>query len=884
MAYARDGNDRMFNASNLNDLYSRFDRKCFLALNGLSPLFITTPNGENYEQTTVPFGVVYQYRRDPSTCRRLGGAQFYSGSAIVNDYNQSKAYDELSKLEVKHQDVEGGQVYVDTFGPVAPSFTCDVASIHYSFELLTREVDGKRYDVHLGYDPTSNLQTSYVSGSLGFFPRLPPSRIHKHKTAVADIFIEGYLEFSIKNTYQRYDCWRVHNCNATKLTVQLQSSSGSSTSVIIEPSSCRSFRRSPDGEWITAWPNGSVCRYFFPYLFGDVPYFAGGPPAGANYSQIGFMAIEISARANNIANPFLLFQWQNAMYAQLDPRNQHSILSAYKGAYQDPLKDSTIIGNSIFTWGRAKVAKLKAGVIIEEYFKTFSGMETLIEDLENIGLTVTKASGSLTLVPKEQDTTVLIFPVDANIFVGGTGNLFWNIVPAGINVVTSYPNGFASTTNYTTSTITWIFQVPDLFDTILTLRKLVAVQELYYATIDDVPTEVLESIVSKVTLTPIGLVCCGVSALPIVYNYTKHRYYEQAATSANLFIQSRSIGEGQQNNPPSPTDWYNTRFVSPVHTYLFHAAGTFYENVIPKAGIAFVPPRGPWGFASSVYDEELSRVLNVTTGGADFWINKWGAANGKDNQVRILGQPNQTLQTPIQTTTQTPNLVADDVFYDLDNPKMAGVAGVTTLGGIYNLAQINYRDTGQYFNLPYIPSFVSQTGGTGPIFHKIKKSAWLWNSLEYAVDAWTRSIPLCMGNYASPLIGGITLRSIIDVANLDSDNSSGRIAFWISESQYSQLLTNGILAYKVDPTPPSLLVLYFVAPEDLESYCKRFGFNSYNFDAYKQFFSITQDTIPFRSYSAGEKTDSVEYFRQNVVFPDFPATYYGSLRYVDLNA
>ena len=876
MAYASDGNDRMFNASNLNDLYSRFDRKCFLALNGLSPLFITNPAGEFYEQVTVPFGVIYQYRRDPSTCRRLGGVQYYSASVIVNDYNQSKAYDELSKLEVKNLDVAGGQVYVDTFGPVAPSFTCDIRSIHYSFELLTREVNGKRYDVHLGWDPTSNLQTSYVSGSLGFFPRLPPSRIHKHKTAVADIFIEGYLEFSIKNTYQRYDCWRVHNCNATKLTVQLQSSSGSSTSVIIEPSSCRSFRRSPDGEWITTWPNGSVCRYFFPYLFGDVPYFAGGPPAGANFSELGFMAIEISARANNIANPFLLFQWQNAMYAQLDPRNQHSILSAYKGAYQDPLKDSTIIGNSIFTWGRAKVAKLKNGVIIQEYFKTFSRMETLVEDLESIGLTVTKAQGSLTLVPKEQNTTVLIFPVDANIFVGGTGNLFWNIIPTGIVVETSYPNGFAYNTNYVTSTSGWLsIEVTDLFDTILTLRKLVAIQEGYYFAIDDVPTEVPESIVSKVTLTPIGLVCCGVSALPIIYDYTKHRYYEQAATSANLFIQSRSIGEGQQSDPPSPVDWYNTRFISPVHTYLFHAAGTWYENVMPKVGIAFVPPRGPWGFASSVYDAELSRVLSVTTGGADFWINKWGAANGKDNQVRILGQPNQTLQTPIQTTTQTPNLVADDVFYDLDNPKMAGVAGVTTLGGIYNLAQINYRDTGQYFNLPYIPSFVSQTGGTGPIFHKIKKSAWLWNSLEYAVDAWTRSIPLCMGNKSAPLIGGVPLGSV----NLGgSDNSSGRIAFFVNDSEYDKLLTNGILAYSTAPS------YNWVAPEDLESYCERFGFNSYNFDAFKDLYSTTQDTIPFRSYSAGEKTDSVEYFRQNVVFPDFPATYYGSLRYVDLTA
>jgi hypothetical protein len=84
------------------------------------------------------------------------------------------------------------------------------------------------------------------------------------------------------------------------------------------------------------------------------------------------------------------------------------------------------------------------------------------------------------------------------------------------------------------------------------------------------------------------------------------------------------------------------------------------------------------------------------------------------------------------------------------------------------------------------------------------------------------------------------------------------------------LLTNGILAYKVDPS------YYYVAPEDLESYCERFGFKSYNFDAYKDYFSTTQDAIPFRSYSEGEKTDSVEYVA--------PPTYYGSLRYVDLTA
>lgn len=870
MAYARDGNDRMFNASNLNDLYSRFDRKCFLALNGCSQLFITNPDSTVHLAGSFylggNYGIIYQYRKDPSICRRLGDVAVNQsfGSPIINNHDQSRAWSELSKLEVKHEDIAGGQVYLDKFGPFPVPFDCDLTPIQFSFELLTREVNGKRYDVHLGWDPTSNLQTSFVSNSLGNVPRLPPSRIHKHKTAVADIFIEGYLEFSIKNTYQRYDCWRVHNCNASNLIVKLQSDSGSSVSVIIEPSSCRSFRRSPDGEWITAWPNGSACRYFFPYLAGDVPFFAGGPPPDASWVQQGFISINVSAYANNVANPFLLFAWQTMLSAQLDPRNQHNILSVYKGAYQDPLKDSTIIGNAIFTWGRAKVVKLKAGVLIEEYFKTFSGMETLVQDLESIGLTVTKAPGSLTLVPKEQNTTVFIYPVDANIFTGGgTVDFSWTIVPAGLSVITTYGN--INT---------------DVFDTIQTLRRRLMLDYNYYTgkTLVDSPAEVPESKVSKVTLTPLGLVCCVATADSIYFSYNQHKNNEHAAVTSNYFgasnvyIQSRSLGEGQQSDPPLPTDYSNTRFVSYVLTIIFHSTSVFYAKVMPFGGQAFVPPGGPWGFASMVSDPELSRVTNQPRGGADFWINKWGAAGGKDNEVRILGQPNQTLQKPHQTTTSAPPTVADDVFYSLDKPKMAGVAGYKE--GYDNLAQINLRHPDQYFNLPYV--------AVGPIFHKIKKSAWLWNSLEWAVDAWTRSAPLCMGNKSAPLIGGFPLGSLpLGI----SDNSSGSIAFSISEPVYSELLTNGILAYKEDATSTTP-VRYWIAPEDLESYCKRFGFRSYNFDALKLPSShanyLTQDKIPYRSYSAGEKTDSVEFFRENVQFPDVPTRYYGSLRYVDL--
>lgn len=868
----------MFNASNLNDLYSRFDRKCFLALNGLSPLF-GTDLGLNYYSLNVPYGVVYQYRRDPATCRRLAGPDAY-----LENYDQSKAYEELSKLENAFFDVSGGQVYVDKYLPSDPPVTIDVKQIHFSFELLKRRVDGRDYDVHLGWDPPNSTQTSYINGSLGFSPRFPPSRIHKHETAVADIYIEGFSDFTIKNTYQRYDCWRVHNCNASTLTVSLQNPDNSSTTIQIEPSSCRSFRRDSSGNWVTSWSNGNPCRYFFPYFSRDVPFFAGGPPSSTAGT---FMAIERSASANNIANPFILFRWQAALFAQLDPDLRFNILSTYRESYKDPIKDSELIGDCVFTWGRAKVVEVINGVVSRDFFKTFTSTATLVDDLEDIGIAVTQSHGSLSLIPKTENASIAIYPVDANVFVGGTTNPYWLIPNTGTVVSTVYPASYS--TENQDSTIGWIpLNQPDFFESISIFRRRIAVEERYLSSYDDI-TQVPDSIISPVTLTPAGLCCSAVTGLPLQtwdgLAFDEMRGYERRASVGTLFIQARNAGDA-----PPTSSFSGSKYISGIRTYLFHVLVTssYYENILPilsstNYNAAFVPPNGPWGFASSVYDANLSRVLQTSTGGQDFWINKWGASNGRDAKVRILGQPDQTLQTPIQTTTQTPAKVPDDVFTDLNNPKMAGLAGVITLGGDFNLSQINYRDLNQYFNLPYSPTFVTQSGGTGPIFHKIPKSAWLWNLLEWAVSSWTRAIPVCMGNENVPLIGGSPLKNVIDTYNIASSDTSGRRAFAISQIQHDQLITAGIPAYRQQLPPPFPVGTYdyWVASEDLASYCKSLGFNSYNFDTLDDILTPTR-RFEERSYSAGEKTMVSSYVDSASFGPFVSKLLYGSIRFVDL--
>lgn len=883
MPYAFSPADEMFNSSNLNDLYARFDRKCFLTLNGKSPLFGTRLSDGGYG-LPIPYGVVYQYRRDAATCRRLASAQY------LENYSQQAANFALSQLEVVNQDLTNGQVYVDRHIPLASTLSVDIKSIHFSFELLKRSVGGIDYDVHLGWEPTSPSLKSVVKNSLGFdIPLLPPGRIHKHRLAVADIWIEGFSDFIISNKWQRYDCWRIHNCNSTALEVELQLPDGGSTTVSIEPCSCRAFRRAPNGLWITTWPGGEPCRYFFPYLSGDVPYFAGGPPTAGATSH--FIDIEKSAAANNIADPFILFRWYQAMWGQIDPDAAHDILTAYRGAYADPMVESNFIGDVVFTWGRAKVVRsfASSGITIDERIVNFAGVETLLEDLESIGTYASQSAGSLSIYSRNPNVRIRIYPIDANIFVGGINKPYWEITATPASFSTSYP-----TSMYRQDTSQMGFEgfaptnLPDIFETIKDLRRRIAVEEGYFLNYNDEP-DVAYDRVSRIYLTPIGLICFAVSDGPIslfdgTYAYSTIDAYEKRANVNEVFIRSRNIGDA---GPFS--GFANKKFVGSVRTYILQGGSTYasFERIFPRlftstgtesrgVNAAFVPAGGPWGFASSVYDPELSRVLGVSAGGADFWINKWGGANGVDATVRVLGQPDQTLQTPIQTTTATPSLVRDDVFRDANGCKMAGLAGETTNGGLVNIAQINYKILDQYFDLPYEPSLTPQAEGTGPIFHKLPKSAWLWNLLEWFVESWTRSIPLCMGNESAPLIGGIPLRTLMDTLNTGSATDSGQQSYAITAAQYADFLSNGINAYRVALPPPMPPGTYdhWVPAQALADYCARYGFTSFNFDTFDALIGATR-RIPLRSYSEGETTQVASY-------KDGPQLF-RSIRYVKLD-
>jgi len=502
MPVATDKRQRMFNARNLNDLYARFDNKCARALDGKTPFVVGL-------SSKIPFGVQYDYCIDPAT-------SFYvTGSTPT----QTQIAIELSKLESKYLDVSGGQVYVDHYVTSFNSSYCNVGSIQKSFELHKRNVDGIDYDVHLGWDDWDSGFDSYVRSyfsSVGSAPSLPPGRIHNHKNAVAEIRIEGLLTFKIiLNSYKRFDCWRVHNCGSKDMRVLLQLPDGSAETKTVPAMGCRSFRRRADGTWATTWRDGTACTYFFPYFTGDVPYFAGGPPMYGQPDSLS-VCMERSAKANNIANPFLLLQWMRAMGAWVDARFAYDIRALYP-EYSDPTDANTAIGDAIFTWGRARVQIYSSisGVVFEDYITVFTGVTDFMPKLQRIGINAEVSGDVLVMSSKRPNAIVRIYPIDCNVFFG-SADPYWQINPTTTYISIAYPSYY-----YTQSVATpnaasqWQSgNVSTWMETMRTLRRRVAVEEGFLNAYDD-EVDISEEKVGIVRLSSIGLTVTASTAVGI---------------------------------------------------------------------------------------------------------------------------------------------------------------------------------------------------------------------------------------------------------------------------------------------------------------------------------------------------------------------------------
>ena len=666
----------------------------------------------------------------------------------------------------------------------------DVLAIHYSFELHRRTINGVQYDCHLGYAPPDawppgNPQaTSYVRSKFDpLTPVFPPGRIHKHKLAVAEIACEGLAEFRISRTWQRYDCYRVHNCGSSGLTVWLEYPNGSSLRATVPPFQVRCFRRKANGDWFTSWAgtgsglSSAECCHFFPYVKGDIPFHAGGPAdcwLGGGVTFSGAMALEKSAGANNLANPWVILEWQRRLRATLDPRVPYDARGNYGAFYADPANEDNLIGDCVNTWGRA---------ILEDNNGTrqiirINGMRDLEAKLQFHGISTARTDETLSLSSGQWNR---IYPLDCSIFSHGAIGGFWDIGGIGspYDHDLSYPNTYQkSPASYSQwSANSWSSGKPHMFQSIGLLRKKVAVEFGWASTVEDFgryPSEAFQ--ISAVTLTPLGLamrVPMPTPTLDVASGVAGTTEYEG---DPSLFL--RFFAKGVSPHPYYKTDnfWgteYHVLLTTPVSDGLFIAPGRELfpavnseesSSYYPAVWTAYVPAGGPWAFSRTVYDYELRRVfeiendLDIFSLGADYWINKWGGPGGVDASVRRLGKPNVTEQF-IFDGNNVVSAGLDDVWFDSNKPLRAGSTQYDMMDDGTDPRQCGFDGLTRIFPV------CSADSHTQPyyqpqfnIFHqKIAKTAWLWDLLEWSVRSWTRIHRRVIGERDIPVAPGVML-------------------------------------------------------------------------------------------------------------------------------
>jgi hypothetical protein len=190
------------------------------------------------------------------------------------------------------------------------------------------------------------------------------------------------------------------------------------------------------------------------------------------------------------------------------------------------------------------------------------------------------------------------------------------------------------------------------------------------------------------------------------------------------------------------------------------------------------------------------------------------------------------------------------------------------------------------FDLPYSPIENPYRPGGGPFFHKIPKSAWLWDLMEWSVRAWTRAVPLCHGETSCPLYDATGSFRVLGVLTINmvllgtSGIEFGGPSFYLTEQAYDLLIANGITCYRDQDSGGN--DYWFVNAANLASYSVSQGFIAYNFDAEngQPYASPPVAATSFRSkrnYSFGETNQGAGYYD-----PTTSTQYFDRIRYVNV--
>jgi hypothetical protein len=453
----------------MNGLFSELDDKTNLALDGHSILYLL---GTNKTQTLNAF--------TPFT----GPAFVWSaGTPLISGYWGS-TYDHSTYTNAVANANIGTPAYwisigsVSTFAQPYYSETEKWVRLHvqpYSeFGILRNSLEAHR----ISFTPPGGQPGDYwvvevnaanfasLSSTMRFVER-------RRRTVQAELILEGVTSLIFESRWNKYDFFRIHNCNGFAATVMFQATDGSTShTVTVPPYGSQCVRRTGvDGTYTDGF------RYFQRFLPGDARFYAGGT--------------SLKGGGNNVVCPAIIVPWVNSLLggrpydsAQsyfpptvwLDPSMRAPLPARSAALYGDTSNGSTLIGDLLHHKGSfydVGLTGLGFGQTptISISVKQFNGYTDIIANMAAQGITAQFSGDNLQLKATEATKQHDFVSFGTNLFVTGSSSLqrtylngstfitidrhmpgreFYPFKESSLNVATSYtrPNGTGAPINY----------------------------------------------------------------------------------------------------------------------------------------------------------------------------------------------------------------------------------------------------------------------------------------------------------------------------------------------------------------------------------------------------------------------------------------------------
>jgi hypothetical protein len=313
------------------------------------------------------------------------------------------------------------------------------------------------------------LETSTGTGAA--LATLAPEK--RYDFGLAELILEGQTNVTLPASYDKYNCFRIHNLNYTNATVVFTDAGGAAVfRVDLGPLECQTVRRDDP---TTNYRLGG--RYFFNFEPGDPRFYwffpkgftvnAGTTGPVPSPSDTG-VCVTNSEQANNLTNPAILLDWQafytrdlgvgalfsGANFARsaldiasqycgwhIDPSVQYDMYQHwYAGKYGDPANPNTLIGDLIHHQGEFLIVRASKTLtdpatgspVLTFQVGRFNGYASIVADFAAYNLAVTtNGSGNLVIKNSDAANNVFIVPYATNMWkTGNTHPTAVSLVPA----------------------------------------------------------------------------------------------------------------------------------------------------------------------------------------------------------------------------------------------------------------------------------------------------------------------------------------------------------------------------------------------------------------------------------------------------------------------